>query len=142
MKIMRSLARTFTRFAAGAAWLAGHYVSSVLAILIVAGWTVAGPFVDFSDTWLLLMGTGTSIVAFLMVFLIQNTQNRDTVAVHLKLNELLRAVEGANTALIRVEDETDEELHELKRLYTGLCEERDALKALLERQNDGVLTNR
>ena len=139
---MRILARAFTRFAAGTAWLAGHYVTSVLAIAIVAAWAVAGPFVDFSDTWLLLMGTATSIVAFLMVFLIQNTQNRDAVAVHVKLNELLRAVDGANTAVIRVEDETDEELHELKRLYTGLCEERDALKALLEGQNGGVLTNR
>lgn len=88
------------------------------------------------------MGTGTSVVAFLMVFLIQNTQNRDAVAVHLKLNELLRAVEGANTAVIRVEDETDEELRELKRLYTGLCEELDGFKALLERQNDGVPTNK
>ncbi len=61
---------------------------------------------------------------------------------HLKLNELLRAVEGANTAVIRVEDETDEELRELKRLYTGLCEELDGFKALLERQNDGVPTNK
>src|SRR5215207_8069089 len=129
---MRILARAFTRFAAATAWLAGHYVTSVLAIVVVAAWVAAGPFVGFSDTWLLLMGTGTSIVAFLMVFLIQNTQNRDAVAVHLKLNELLRAVEGANTAVIRVEDETEEELHELKRLYSGLCEERDAFKALLE----------
>jgi len=136
------MARIFTRFASNTAWLAGHYVTSMLAMLIVAAWIVAGPLLDFSDTWLLLMGTATSIVAFLMVFLIQHTQNRDAVAVHLKLNELLRAVEGANTAVIRVEDETEEELFELKRLYTGLCDERDALKDLLERQGDGMTAER
>ena len=132
------MTRTFTRVASGAAWLAGHFATSVMAILVVAGWAVAGSLVGFSDTWLLLAGTGTSVVAFLMVFLIQHTQNRDAVAVHLKLNELLRAVESANTAVIRVEDETDEELHELKRLYIVLCDERDALKVLLERQGLSV----
>src|SRR5215218_9045738 len=116
------MARIFTRFASGTASLAGHYLTSLLAMLVVAMWLVAGPIVDFSDTWLIFMGTATSIVAFLMVFLIQHTQNRDAVAVHLKLNELLRAMEGANPALIRVEDDPNEELEELKRLYIGLCE--------------------
>lgn len=129
------MASTFTRFATSAAWLAGHYLTSLLAMLVVAVWVVAGPLTGFSDTWLLLAGTGTSVVAFLMVFLIQHTQNRDAVAVHPKLNELLRAVEGANTALIPVEDGTTEELDELKLLYTELCDEREALKTLLRQQS-------
>ena len=124
----------FTRFASRIASLAGHYVSTILAMLLVLAWGIAGPVVDFSDTWLLLAGTATSIVAFLMVFLIQHTQNRDAAAVHLKLNELLRAVEGANPALIRVEDDPNEELEELKRLYIGLCDERDTLKARLQQE--------
>ena len=128
------LTHAFTRIASRIASLAGHYVTTILAMLLVLGWGIAGPLVGFSDTWLLLAGTATSIVAFLMVFLIQHTQNRDAVAVHLKLDELLRAVEGANTALIRVEDETNEELDELKRLYVGLCDERDTLKARLEQE--------
>ena len=128
------MARVFTRFAEFASWLAGHYLTSLLAMLVIVVWLGTGPIVRFSDTWLLFMGTATSIIAFLMVFLIQHTQNRDAVAVHLKLNELLRAVEGANTALIRVEQEPDEQLAEYKRLYSGLCEERDTLKALLEQQ--------
>jgi low affinity Fe/Cu permease len=132
------MAQALTRFASGAATLAGHYATSLLAMMIVAGWVVAGPLIGFSDTWLILAGTGTSIVAFLMVFLIQHTQNRDAVAVHLKLDELLRAVEGANTSLIRVEDETDEELGELKRLYAALCEERDELKTRLARDANGL----
>src|SRR5215218_6527681 len=136
------MARIFTRFASGTASLAGHYLTSLLAMLVVAMWLGTGPIVRFSDTWLLFMGTATSIIAFLMVFLIQHTQNRDAVAVHLKLNELLRAMEGANTAVIRIEDEADEELDELKRLYTGLCDEHDALKALLARQGEGVINHR
>jgi low affinity Fe/Cu permease len=135
------MARVFTRFAEFASWLAGHYLTSLLAMLVIVVWLVIGPIVRFSDTWLLFMGTATSIVAFLMVFLIQHTQNRDAVAVHLKLNELLRAVEGANTALIRVENEPDEEMKEYKRLYIGLCEERDSLKALLEQQGGGADRN-
>ncbi len=132
------MAQTFTRFASRVAELSGHYVTSLLAMLVVAGWAVGGPLVAFSDTWLLLMGTGTSIVAFLMVFLIQHTQNRDAMAVHLKLDELLRAVEGANTALIRVEDETDEELGELKQLYAALCDEHDQLKARLAQEAENA----
>ena len=128
------MTHALNRIASGASWIAGHHVTSVLAILVVAIWAAAGPLVGFSDTWLLLAGTVTSVVAFLMVFLIQHTQNRDSAALHLKLNELLRAVEGANTALIRAEEEEDEDLRELKRLYGGLCDERDALKALLGQQ--------
>ena len=130
----RQLIHAFTLFANRVAGLAGHYVTTILAMLLVLAWGIAGPLVDFSDTWLLLAGTATSIVAFLMVFLIQHTQNHDAAAVHLKLNELLRAVEGANPALIRVEDDPDEELEELKRLYIGLCEERDTLKARLQQE--------
>ena len=130
----RQLIHAFTLFANRVAALAGHYMTTILAMLLVLAWGIAGPVVDFSDTWLLLAGTATSIVAFLMVFLIQHTQNRDAAAVHLKLNELLRAVESANPALIRVEDDPNEELEELKRLYIGLCDERDTLKARLQQE--------
>jgi low affinity Fe/Cu permease len=131
------MTHALNRVANGASWIAGHHATSVLAILVVALWAAVGPLVGFSDTWLLLAGTVTSVVAFLMVFLIQHTQNRHSAAVHLKLNELLRAVEGANTALIRAEEEEDDELRELRRLYVGLCDERDALKALLGQQGRG-----
>jgi low affinity Fe/Cu permease len=128
------MTHAFTVFANRVAALAGHYLTTILAMLLVVAWGIAGPLVGFSDTWLILAGTATSIVAFLMVFLIQHTQNRDAAAVHLKLNELLRAVEGANPALIPVEDDTNEELEELKRLYIGLCQERDTLKARLQQE--------
>jgi low affinity Fe/Cu permease len=128
------MTHAFTVFASRIAALAGHYATTILAMLLVVGWGVAGPLVGFSDTWLLLAGTATSVIAFLMVFLIQHTQNRDAVAVHLKLDELLRAVEGADTALIRIEDETNEELAELKRLYVALCEEHDTLKTRLQQE--------
>ena len=128
------MTHAFTLFANRVASVAGHYMTTLGAMLLVAAWGIAGPLVGFSDTWLLLAGTITSVVAFLMVFLIQHTQNRDAVAVHLKLDELLRAVEGANTGLIRVEDDPSEELAELKQLYMALCDERDTLKARLQQE--------
>ena len=128
------MTHAFTRFANQVARLAGHYATTMLAMLLVLIWGIAGPLVGFSDTWLILAGTATSIVAFLMVFIIQHTQNRDAAAVHLKLDELLRATEGATNALIRVEDDTTEELAELKRLYAALCDERDTLKTRLEQE--------
>ena len=128
------MTHAFTLFANRVATLAGHYMTTLCAMLLVVAWGIAGPLVGFSDTWLLLAGTITSVVAFLMVFLIQHTQNRDAVAVHLELDELLRAVEGANTGLIRVEDDPSEELAELKQLYMALCDERDTLKARLQQE--------
>jgi len=128
------IARAFAHFSNRTAELAGHYITFILAVAVVVVWAITGPLFHFSDTWQLVINTGTTIVTFMMVFLIQNSQNRDAKAVHLKLDELLRAVKDADNSLIEVEDETDEELAELKQLYVQLCEERDQLKQRLEAQ--------
>jgi low affinity Fe/Cu permease len=90
---------------------------------------VSGPFFGFSDTWQLVINTGTTIVTFLMVFLIQNTQNRDALAMHLKLDEVIRAIEGADNTMIQAEDETIEELERLKSEYEGLYTAHKELKS-------------
>src|SRR5205823_178436 len=86
----------------------------ILALLVIVAWAVTGPLFGFSDTWQLVINTSTTIVTFLMVFIIQNTQNRDAVATHVKLDELLRALEGARGALADAEDRDEEELKHLK----------------------------
>ena len=91
-----------------------------LAVSVVVLWLVSGPFFGFSDTWQLVINTGTTIVTFLMVFLIQRAQNKDARAVHLKLNELVAAVKGASNRLINVEGLTEEEIHALHTYYTRL----------------------
>ena len=90
------------------------------AIVVVFLWGVSGPAFAFSDTWQLMINTGTTILTFLMVFLIQNTQNRDARAIHLKLDELIRAVEGARTKLVHLEDLTDDELDDLQQQFRRL----------------------
>ena len=85
----------------------------LLAITVLVAWAVTGPLFGFSDTWQLVINTGTTIVTFLMVFLIQNTQNRDAKAMHLKLDELIRATRGARNALVDLEDLSDDELARL-----------------------------
>src|SRR4051794_4190541 len=82
----------------------GSPAAFIVALLTIIGWGVTGPLFHYSDTWQLVINTATTIITFLMVFLIQNTQNRDTKAVHLKLDELLRAVKGARTSLVNLED--------------------------------------
>lgn len=94
----------------------------VLAVLTIVVWAITGPIFHYSDTWQLIINTGTTIVTFLMVFLIQNTQNRDAVAMHLKLDELLRAMEGARTGFVDLEDMTDEELKCLRDEFSRLRE--------------------
>lgn len=89
--------------------------SFILALGMIVLWAVSGPVFGYSDTWQLVINTGTTIVTFLMVFLIQNTQNRDAVAVQLKLDELLRVIRGARTGMINVEQLTNEELEKLRR---------------------------
>jgi low affinity Fe/Cu permease len=119
--------RWFAHFAHRAATLAGSYVTFIAALAVLIIWAVSGPFFGFSDTWQLVINTGTTIVTFLMVFLIQNTQNRDALAMHLKLDELIRSIESADDDVIRAEDESDEELAELKRKYAELLERHAAL---------------
>jgi low affinity Fe/Cu permease len=105
----------------------GRPKSFFVAVAIIAAWGVSGPFFHFSDTWQLIINTGTTIVTFLMVFLIQNTQNRDSKAIHLKLDELLRATRAARNTLMNLEDMSDDELAELEAEFTRLrkiaCEE-------------------
>src|SRR5215203_5810320 len=125
------MGRWFAHFATRASAFAGHYVTFLAAVVIILVWAVSGPFFGFSETWQLVINTGTTIITFLMVFLIQNTQNRDAMAMHLKLDELIRALETADNAVIRAEDETDEELAELKQKYEALCDEHEELKAQL-----------
>lgn len=92
----------------------------VLAFLIVAGWAVTGPLFGYSEAWQLYINTMTTIATFLMVFLIQNTQNRDAKAIHLKLDELLRAGKDARTSLVNLEQWTDEELQNLEKQFERL----------------------
>ena len=117
-----NIAASFTRFAKATARTAGHPTTFGLALLVILTWAVTGPMFRFSDTWQLIINTGTTIVTFLMVFLIQNTQNRDSVAMQIKLDELLRAAKGAETAMADLEDLTEEELEAFQAHYRKLAE--------------------
>ena len=110
------------RFASGAAEWSGSSAAFGLAALAIAVWLVTGPAFGYSDTWQLVINTGTTIVTFLMVFLIQRAQNKDARAVHLKLNELVAAVKGASNRLISVEDLTEDEVRTLKEHFRALAE--------------------
>jgi low affinity Fe/Cu permease len=110
----------FSRFAKWTAHATGHPAAFVLAAATIVVWLVSGPLFGFSDTWQLVINTGTTIVTFLMVFLIQNTQNRDSAAVHLKLDELVRAVQGAHNALLDLEELTESDLERLRASYEAL----------------------
>jgi low affinity Fe/Cu permease len=125
------MSKSFARFAARTASLTGHYVTFLLALGVIVVWAVTGPLFAFSDTWQLVINTGTTIVTFLMVFLIQNTQNRDALAMHLKLDELIRATAEADDEMIDAEDRTDAQLVELKAKYAQLCAEHEKLRAKL-----------
>src|SRR5947209_7955533 len=103
----------FRKFANWASEFTGSSWAFIGACVVLLIWAVTGPVFHFSDTWQLIINTGTTIVTFLMVFLIQNTQNRDAKAIHLKLDELLRAVDGARTGLVDLEDLSDEDLARL-----------------------------
>jgi len=103
----------FSRFAQATAGWAGHPIAFLAAVLVVAVWVVTGPIFNYSDTWQLVINTGTTIITFLMVFLIQNTQNRDILTVQLKLSELVLAMEGAENKFAAIEDLSDKELEEL-----------------------------
>ena len=114
-------ARAFERFAAAATRLTGGVGAFAIALGVVLTWAVTGPLFDYSDTWQLVINTGTTVVTFLMVFLIQQTQNKDGLAIQLKLNELVAALEGASNRLINVEDLTGEELRVLHTHYARLA---------------------
>src|SRR5215210_502424 len=103
----------FTRFAKATARVTGRPATFILAVGVIVVWLITGPIFDFSDTWQLVINTGTTVVTFLMVFLIQATQNRDSREIHLKLDELLRAVSKARTGLADLDDLSDKELDSL-----------------------------
>ena len=110
----------YSRFAKGAARFCGRPRTFALAMAVVLLWLVTGPLFDFSNTWQLVINTGTTIITFLMVFLIQNTQNRDTEAIQLKLDELIRATQGAHNALLDLEELEEESLDAFKQRYQTL----------------------
>jgi low affinity Fe/Cu permease len=118
---MKKIQHMFTHFAKWTAHMAGHPSAFGLAIAIIVVWAVTGPLFGFSDTWQLVVNTGTTIVTFLMVFLIQNTQNRDTGAMQTKLDELIRAIEGAHNALLDLEDLDEAEIEHIRRDYRKLA---------------------
>lgn len=111
----------FNRFAKHAARFAGRPTSFALASLVVASWLLTGPLFGYSDSWQLVINTGTTIVTFLMVFLIQNTQNRDTEAIQIKLDELIRATEAANNALLDLEELDERTLDRYRQRYEALA---------------------
>jgi low affinity Fe/Cu permease len=113
---------TFRKFAAATARVVGSPWIFVLAVVLIVGWALSGPVFGYSDTWQLVINTTTTIVTFLMVFLIQNTQNRDSEAIHLKLDELIRAVQTARTRLVDLEDLSDEQLEQLREEFQRLRE--------------------
>jgi len=124
--------KLFHKFAATIATASGSPWAFMLAFLVIVVWAITGPIFNFSDTWQLVINTGTTIVTFLMVFLIQNTQNRDGVAIQLKLDELLRAVEGARTSLVDLEDLSDEEILRLKKEFERLHQREAAMSPDVE----------
>jgi low affinity Fe/Cu permease len=111
----------------GSAW------AFIIALLIIVVWAITGPMFNFSDTWQLIINTGTTIVTFLMVFLIQNTQNRDAKAVHLKLDELIRALHGARNHLVDLEKLSDDEMKKLEEEFERIHKKAKKMEKVLNR---------
>lgn len=118
----------YTQIAKSVSRITGRPSTFSLAVLVIIIWLVSGPIFGFSDTWQLVINTGTTIITFLMVFLIQNTQNRDTAAIQLKLDELVRAHQGAHNAILDLEELDDELIEAFRARYRRLASEaRDKL---------------
>ncbi len=124
---MKRWSHWFGQFAKSAARYSGHPISFGLAMALLVVWLITGPIFQFNDTWQLVINTATTIVTFLMVFLIQNTQNRDTGAMQTKLDELIRAIEGAHNVLLDLEELDEREIEQIRKNYRLL-----AAKARLE----------
>ncbi len=115
--------KPFASFARTISSAAGHPIGFVAACLVIVAWALSGQFFNYSDTWQLVINTGTTIVTFLMVFLIQNTQNRDSVAMQIKLDELIRTDKAAHNVLLDLEELTEKELELLRKKYEKLAED-------------------
>ena len=113
----------FHKLAAKASHIVGTKWAFVLAVVVILAWAISGPYFHFSDTWQLVINTGTTIITFLIVFLIQNTQNRDARAIHLKLDEIIRAIGRAHNDMIDIENLSDEELKKLSRKFELIRQE-------------------
>ena len=120
LKKRNKLSELLERLSQKATQATGTSKAFIMALAIIIVWLITGPIFDFSDTWQLVINTGTTIITFLMVFLIQRTQNKDALAIHLKLNEIVAALEGASNRLIDVEDLTEDEIHTLHQHYQEL----------------------
>ncbi len=117
----KKIGKIFDRFSSVVTKVTGKPISFIVAFLIIIVWAVSGPIFQFSDTWQLVINTGTTIITFLMVFVIQQSQNKDTIALQIKLNELIASSKDASNRLIDVEDLTPEELETLKKFYIQLA---------------------
>src|ERR1700760_3024857 len=124
----------FEKFANWATNATGSSAAFIIAIVVIIVWAVTGPLFKYSDTWQLVINTGTTIVTFLMVFLIQKTQNKDSKAVHLKLNEILASHQGASNRMVDIEDLTEKELDQLHKFYVQLSD-------LAEKEDDITCTH-
>lgn len=121
MKATNGLHSSFQHFAIRSAELMGSWAAFMIAVAVILAWAMTGHLFNYSDTWQLWINTGTTIVTFLMVFLIQYTQNRDAKAMHLKLDELLRAIKGTHTEMINLKNLSDEELEKLEKAFDRLA---------------------
>lgn len=127
------MSNLFRIFAHKTSQIVGSTWSFVIAVGVIIVWAITGPLFHFSDTWQLVINTGTTIITFLIVFLIQNTQNRDSFAIQLKLDELIRAVKGARNGLVDIENLPDEDLEKLENQFRSLHEQYD--KELIKRKS-------
>src|SRR5688572_27128245 len=128
-RVPHNKATLFDRISTTVTRAAGRPAASLMAFSLIVIWAICGPIFDFSDTWQLVINTGTTIITFLMVFIIQQSQNKDTLALQLKLNELIACQQRASNRLIDIEDLTEDELMVLKKFYIKLAD-------LAEKEND------
>ena len=128
----------FTSFSKETSKIVGHPYAFMVALLVVTIWGISGPLFGYSDTWQLVINTGTTIVTFLMVFLIQNTQNRDTEAIHLKLDELIRSHRPAKNSYISLEDLSIEEMDELKAVFDKVKKDCKDIEEVEEEADENV----